>query len=80
MNEGDDRSRERRWAVAAHMTAVAYEFFGSILGGAFLGYLIDRYFGIEPWGLIACILLGTTSGLYRMVTILSQLEKRKADD
>ena len=75
MNE-EDRSRQRLWAVTAQLTAVAWEFLGSILGGAALGWLIDRQFESGPWGLIALTLLGTSTGLYRMVVILKQFEKR----
>ena len=64
------------WVVFGQLTAVAWEFLGSIVAGAALGYLLDRQFRSEPWGLIALTLLGTTTGLYRMVLILKQLEKR----
>jgi len=64
------------WVVAGQLTAVAWEFLGSILGGAVLGYLVDRYFGCSPWGLIACTLLGSSTGLYRMVQMLRQFDKR----
>lgn len=67
------------WALAGQLTAVAWEFLGAILGGTMLGYLADRYFGSAPWGLIGCMLLGTSTGLYRLIVILRQFEKR-ADD
>jgi len=59
MNEEDDRSRERRWALAAHMTAVAYEILRIDPRWRVPRYLIDRYFGTSHGALIACILLGT---------------------
>ncbi len=64
------------WVRAAQLTAVAGEFLGAIIAGALLGYVVDRYLGSSPWGLIACTLLATTTGLYRMVVALRQLEKR----
>lgn len=63
------------WVVAGQLTAVAWEFLGSIVAGAVLGYLLDRHFGWSPWGLIACTLLGTTTGLYRMIVLLKRLER-----
>lgn len=67
------------WMLASQLTAVAWEFLGSILAGALLGYLADRQFGSGPWGLIVCTLLGTTTGLYRMIVVLKQFERRRDD-
>jgi len=68
------------WVVVGELTAVAWEFFGAILVGAMFGYFADRYFGTSPWGLIACTLLGTSTGLYRMVVTLKHFERRKIGD
>lgn len=75
-----DRGGGDLWARVGQLTAVAWEFLGSIVAGALLGYFADRQFETSPWGLIACTLLGTSTGLYRMVVTLKQLERRKADD
>jgi len=64
------------WVVVGKLTAVAWEFFGAILAGAILGHFADRYFGWSPWGLIACTLLATSTGLYRMVVTLRHLDKK----
>ena len=64
------------WVLLGQLTSVAWEFLGSILAGALLGYFADRHFETSPWGLIACTLLGTCTGLYRMVVTLRQLERR----
>lgn len=68
------------WIRLAQLTSVAYEFLGSILAGALLGYFFDRHFETAPWGLIALTLLGTTTGLYRMVVTLRQLERGDKDE
>jgi F0F1-type ATP synthase assembly protein I len=67
------------WLRVGQLTSVAYEFLGSILVGALLGYFVDRHFEIGPWGLIALTLLGTTTGLYRMVVTLRRLERKNTD-
>jgi F0F1-type ATP synthase assembly protein I len=64
------------WVRVAQLSSVAYEFLGSILTGVVLGYLFDRHFETGPWGLIALTLLGTSTGLYRMVVTLRRLERR----
>jgi len=65
------------WVRFGLLTSVAYEFLGSILAGALLGYFFDRHFETAPWGLIALTLLGTTTGLYRMVVTLRKLERSR---
>jgi F0F1-type ATP synthase assembly protein I len=76
-------SPERRggdlWVRVAQLTSVAYEFLGSILAGALLGYLFDRHFDTAPWGLITITLLGTSTGLYRMIVILKRFERKNTD-
>lgn len=68
------------WVLAAQLTAVAWEFLGTILAGAIVGYFLDRQFDSDPWGLIACTLLGSTTGLYRMVVLLKQFERKTPDE
>ena len=65
------------WVLVGELTAVAWEFLGAIVGGAAIGWLVDRQFQIAPWGLIALTLLGTSTGLYRMVVVLKHFEKRR---
>lgn len=67
------------WVVVGQLTAVAWEFFAAILAGAMIGYFTDRYFGSSPWGLIACTLLGSCTGLYRMVVTLRHFDRRDLD-
>lgn len=52
----------------------AYGFLGSLLGGAGLGYLVDRWWGVAPWGLVIGILLGFASGLYALYVALQRTE------
>jgi len=75
MNSGDQPPR-RLWILAAQLTAVAWEFLASILAGALLGYLADRQLGTSPWGLIVSTLLGTSTGLYRMIVVLKHFERQ----
>ena len=51
---------------------------GSILAGAFLGWLADRYLihpKDTPWGLIAGFLLGCVSGFTNLIRIGNELNK-----
>jgi F0F1-type ATP synthase assembly protein I len=77
MNSDEDPARRNPWLLAGQLTAVAWEFFGSIIAGAALGYFADRWLGLAPWGLILGTLLGSSTGLYRMVRMLRHFERRK---
>ncbi|HEY9898806.1 MAG TPA: AtpZ/AtpI family protein [Pantanalinema sp.] len=48
----------------------AYGFAGALLGGTALGYFVDRWFGVAPWGLLAGAVLGFATGLYALYVAL----------
>jgi ATP synthase protein I len=58
--------------------AVAFEFVGSIMAGVFLGAGLDRYFGTEPWLVLAMTIAGTVIGFYRMVQILRRFDRNRS--
>jgi ATP synthase protein I len=43
------------------------EFVVGVLAGAGLGWLVDRWLGTSPWGLIVLLLLGFAAGVANMV-------------
>lgn len=55
--------------------AAAFTLFSTvaILLGA--GYLLDRWLGSSPWGIVGGIVLGSAVGLYQFVRITSQIYK-----
>jgi ATP synthase protein I len=77
VNPERDPERSELWVRFAELTAIAWEFLAAIVAGAMLGYFVDRQFATQPWGLIACTLLGTTTGLYRMVVTLRRLDRKR---
>jgi ATP synthase protein I len=38
------------------------ELVAGVLAGALLGWLVDRWFGLTPWGIIIGFVLGTAAG------------------
>jgi ATP synthase protein I len=59
--------------------ALAFEFTGSIAGSAVLGWLIDGYFGTDPYGMITCILLGVGGGFARLIQMLRRFDRVDRD-
>jgi ATP synthase protein I len=43
------------------------ELIGGVLLGAGLGWLLDRWLGISPWGLIVFVLLGFAAGVLNVM-------------
>src|SRR5437870_5685879 len=43
------------------------ELVGGVLVGAFIGWLLDRWLGISPWGLIVFVLLGFAAGVFNVM-------------
>ncbi|MGH6760404.1 MAG: AtpZ/AtpI family protein [Phyllobacterium sp.] len=49
-------------AGVAQAVKLSSEFIAGVLAGAGLGWLIDRFAGTSPWGLIVFLLLGFCAG------------------
>jgi ATP synthase protein I len=43
------------------------ELIGGVIGGALIGWLLDRGLGIAPWGLIVFVLLGFAAGMLNLM-------------
>ena len=59
----------------ARYGAVAFEFSGTIAAGAAFGWLVDRWLGSEPYGLVAMTLLAVVGGFVRLITILLRFDR-----
>ena len=46
---------------------LATEFVASVLFGALLGWLLDRWLGTSPWGLMVLLLLGFAAGVVNVM-------------
>ena len=72
-----DPAREAPFVHYAKYGALAFEFLGSIAGGVFIGYQLDRYFGTDPWLVLGMTIAGTVIGFHRMVQILRRFERQR---
>jgi ATP synthase protein I len=66
-----DAEEERR-TTRLQMAGMGLEFAASVVGGMFLGVLLDDWLGTEPW----LFLIGTFGGLGSAVIRLVRLSKR----
>jgi ATP synthase protein I len=82
LGEGLDRVGARQSArtepasrSAADPSAIARgfrlstELVAGVLGGALLGWLLDRWLGISPWGMIVFVLLGFAAGVVNVIRV-----------
>ena len=62
--------------------AIAFEFSGTIAGGAFCGWYLDSKLGTGPWLLLVLTVLGAVGGFVRLIRIVerfNELDRGKAD-
>jgi ATP synthase protein I len=62
-----EENRKAGFAYAAGITV-----FASVIAGAGFGYLLDRWFGTQPWCLVGGIVLGSAAGLFEFVRLSSK--------
>jgi F0F1-type ATP synthase assembly protein I len=55
--------------------ALAFEFSGTIAGGAVVGWLIDRWLGTAPYGVTFCTLVAVVGGFVRLIQVLKRFER-----
>ncbi len=59
----DQPNRPNPWRLAG----MGLEFAGAVLVLGGIGYLIDRWLGSEPWGMLAGTLLGFAGAMYNLI-------------
>jgi len=59
-------SEESRKGMALGLK-ISSEFIAAIAVGAILGYLLDRFAGTGPWGLIVLLMLGFCAGILNVL-------------
>ena len=74
-------SRQARDASAfARGFRLSSEMVGGVLVGAGLGWLLDRWLGSSPWGLIVFLLLGFAAGILNVMRAAGVAPDRNLKD
>jgi ATP synthase protein I len=63
-NSDQDENRKAGFAYAAGIAL-----FGAVAAFCGVGWLVDKWFNIAPWGLVVGIVLGSAAGLYEFIRI-----------
>jgi ATP synthase protein I len=56
------------------------ELVAGVLVGAAIGWLLDRWLGISPWGLIVFLLLGFAAGVLNVMRAAGVVRDRRLND
>lgn len=75
------KSQSDAYRTYIKTSAVGLEFGLAIVVGALLGYFVDRYFSISPYGLLIGVVIGTIAAVKRLwVFVKSYVEKDESHD
>jgi ATP synthase protein I len=64
---GQGRGARADSTAIARGLRLSAEFVAGILVGAALGWLLDRWLGTSPWGMIVLLMLGFAAGVLNMM-------------
>ena len=56
------------------------ELVAGVLVGALIGWLLDKWLGISPWGLIVFLLLGFAAGVLNVMRAAGVVDERRMND
>lgn len=74
-----EQSEESRRGMALGLK-ISSEFIAAIAVGAMLGYLLDRFAGTGPWGLVILLLLGFCAGVLNVLRAVGMVATPPAFD
>lgn len=77
--QGDERNSSRESLVLkmGKYAAIGLEFPGTVIGGLFLGYFLDGYFGTFPWLTTICSLAALIGAFVRLVQWVRRFSDRE---
>jgi ATP synthase protein I len=79
--ESEPRSRPTSDSSALGQAfRLSAEFVAGVAAGGILGWIVDRVFGLSPWGLIVCLILGFCAGMLNLMRAAGMVKSARYDD
>jgi ATP synthase protein I len=79
--ESEPRARQTSDSSALGQAfRLSAEFVAGVAAGGILGWLVDRFFGTSPWGLIVCLILGFCAGMLNLMRAAGMVKPARHDD
>lgn len=75
-----EKSAEASRKGYAEAMKLSSEFIAAIVVGGVLGFLLDRYVGTKPWGMIVLLLLGFCAGVLNVMRSAGMIAKPEERD
>ena len=69
MSKKEDQEENRK---AGFAYAAGIALFGTVVAFCAAGWMVDKWLGSAPWGLIIGIVLGSAAGLFEFVRLSSK--------
>ncbi|MBZ6075980.1 AtpZ/AtpI family protein [Microvirga puerhi] len=79
ITEAPSRSKSDSKALGQAFRLSA-EFVSGVVAGGIVGWLVDHLFGISPWGLIVCIILGFCAGMLNLLRAAGLVKGARYDE
>jgi ATP synthase protein I len=67
-------------AAIGQALRLSAEFVSGVAAGGIVGWLVDRLFGISPWGLVVCIILGFCAGMLNLMRAAGAVKPARHDE
>ncbi len=80
--EASRRDQTRADATGSAGMALRYsaELVATVLVGTLIGWLIDRYFGTSPWGLLTMMGFGIAAGMRNVIRAANKMTAQAMED